>query len=280
MKSSNRSLCLSRTFFHIVLAVFGFIYMYPFLWMLFGSLKTSQDFWSSGLKLLPEVYIWQNYIEAWQTANFSIYFKNTVFVAVTTTFFVVAFTSMAGFALVKSNFPGKKPIIGIILLTVFLPRGYTILPIFSLIKNLKLLNTLWAVILVNVATSMTFNTFLFMSFFTTLPNEIEETAKIDGANFFTLYWKISLPLAKPMIATVALFEFVDNWNSFFIPLVFTLGRPDLRTVTVGMYAFVGQHSINWVLMCAAATISTLPTMVLFFFLQRLFVEGLTGAIRG
>jgi len=79
---------------------------------------------------------------------------------------------------------------------------------------------------------------------------------------------------------VALFEFIDNWNSFFVPLVFTLGRPDLRTVAVGMYAFVGQHSMDWSLMCAAATMSLLPTMILFFLLQRLFVEGLTGAIRG
>jgi raffinose/stachyose/melibiose transport system permease protein len=89
-----------------------------------------------------------------------------------------------------------------------------------------------------------------------------------------------MPLAKPMIATVAIFEFIDSWNSFFIPLVFTLGRPDLRTIAVGMYAFIGQHATTWTLMCAAATMSLLPTIILFFLLQRFFVEGLTGAIRG
>ena len=280
MKSSDKRRLLSRTVFHIALAVFGCLYMYPFLWMLSGSLKTRQEFLGSGINLLPQQAMWQNYIEAWQTAKFSIYFKNTMLVTMMTTLIVVILTSMAGYALARSNFPGKKLVVGSILVTMFLPRGYTIVPIFELVKNLKLLNTLWAVILVNAATGMVFNTFLFIGYFTTLPKELEEAAIIDGASFPTIYRRIALPLAKPMIGTVALFEFIDNWNSFFVPLVFTLGRPDLRTVAVGMYAFVGQHSTDWALMCAAATMSLLPTMILFFLLQRLFVEGLTGAIRG
>jgi len=280
MRSSGKRHLLSRTAFHIALAAFGFTYMYPFLWMLSGSLKTQQEFLGRSINLLPKQAMWQNYIGAWQTAKFSIYFKNSALVTTMTTLIVVMLTSMAGYALARSNFPGKKLLVGSILVTMFLPRGYTIVPIFELVKNLKLLNTLWAVILVNSATGMVFNTFLFIGYFTTLPKELEEAAIIDGASFPTIYRRIALPLAKPMIGTVALFEFIDNWNSFFVPLVFTLGRPDLRTVAVGMYAFVGQHSTDWTLMCAAATMSLLPTMILFFLLQRLFVEGLTGAIRG
>jgi len=264
----------------MALAVSGFFYMYPFLWMVSGSLKTRQDFLGGGMNLFPEQAVWQNYVEAWQTAKFGIYFRNTVFVTLMTTAIVVTLTSMVGYALARSDFPGKKLIVGSILVTMFLPRGYTILPIFELIKNLRLLNTLWAVILVNAATGMVFNTFLFVGHFATLPKELEEAATIDGANFPAIYWRVALPLAKPMLGTVALFEFIDNCNSFFVPLVFTLRRPDLRTVAVGMYAFVGQHSIDWTLLCAAATMSLLPTVLLFFLLQRLFVEGLTGAIRG
>jgi len=264
----------------MALAVSGLLYMYPFLWMVSGSLKTPQEFLGGGIHLFPEQAVWQNYVEAWQTARFSIYFRNTVFVTLMTTAIVVALTSMVGYALARSDFPGKKLIVGSILVTMFLPRGYTILPIFELVRNLRLLNTLWAVILVNAATGMVFNTFLFIGHFTTLPKELEEAATIDGANFPAIYWRVALPLAKPMLGTVALFEFIDNWNSFFVPLVFTLSRPDLRTLAVGMYAFVGQHSIDWTLMCAAATMSLLPTVMLFFVLQRLFVEGLTGAIRG
>ena len=280
MRSSGKRRLLSRTIFHLALAVFGFLYMYPFLWMLSGSLKTQQEFLGSGRNLWPKQAMWQNYLEAWQTAEFSIYFRNTALITIMTTAIVVVLTSMAGYALARSSFPGKKLIVGSILATMFLPRGYTIVPIFELVKNLNLLNTLWAVVLVNAATGMVFNTFLFIGYFVTLPKELEEAAIIDGANFPTIYWWVALPLAKPMIGTVALFEFIDNWNSFFVPLVFTLSRPDLRTVSVGMYAFVGQHSTDWILMCAAATMSLLPTILLFFLLQRLFVEGLTGAIRG
>jgi raffinose/stachyose/melibiose transport system permease protein len=269
-----------RILSHVALVALGFLYMYPFVWMVSGAFKTQAEFFGSGLRLLPQRPVWENFSQAWQKAKFGLYFKNTVFVAVTATLMVVLFTSMAGYALAKSSFPGKTAIIVLILITRFLPKGYTIAPIFDLVRSLGLLNTLWAVILVNVATGMIFNTFLCVGYFVTVPHELGEAAMIDGASFPRIYWQIALPLAKPMIGTVALFEFIDNWNSFFIPLVFTLGQPDLRTVAVGMYAFVGQHSTEWTLACAAATISLLPTMVLFFFLQQTFVEGVSGAIRG
>ena len=102
---------------------------------------------------------------------------------------------------------------------------------------------------------------------------------MDGAGFPRLYWSIMLPLARPMIATVTLLTFINSWNSFFIPLVFTLGRPDLRTLAVGMYAFVGENSRDWTLMCAGAAITLLPIMLVFLLLQRYFVEGVAGAVK-
>jgi len=280
MSAPGRRRSWARIAFQVALAAFGFVYMYPFMWMLSGSLKARSEFFANGLSLLPQRLIWENYTQAWERASFDIYFKNTVFVTVATTLLVLLLTSLAGYALARSSFPGKKLVIGAVLVTMFLPRGYTIVPIFELVKNLGLLNTLWAVILVNTGTSMVFNTFLFTGYFTTLSREIEEAAVIDGARPIDIYWRIAMPLARPMIGTVVLFEFIDNWNSFFIPLVFTLSRPDLRTVAVGMYSFMGQQSAEWTLMCAAATMSLLPTLILFFLLQRLFVEGVAGAIRG
>jgi raffinose/stachyose/melibiose transport system permease protein len=248
--------------------------------MLSGSLKTTGEFFGRGLSLIPQQLIWQNYIEAWQGTQFNVYFKNSIFVSVITTLIIIILTSMAGYSVARYQFPGKRLLLGFILITMFLPRGFTIIPIFSLIMKLGLLNTLWAVILVYAGKSMVFNTFLFMAYFTTLPKEIEDAAQIDGAKFPTIYWRIAMPLGLPMVGAVALFEFIDNWNSFFIPLVFTLGRPDLRTVPVGMYAFVGQNSIDWTLLSAAASMSLLPTLILFFFLQRFFVQGIVGVIRG
>ncbi len=270
---------VTRFFGHLTLGVFGFFYMYPFLWMIASSLKTRSEFFDRGLNLLPEYPRWSNYFEAWQSAKFSVYFGNTVFVSVIVTASVVVLTSMAGYALARSDFLGKRILIGFMLATMFLPRGYTIIPVFEIVKWLNLLNTLWAVILVNTATGMVFNTFLFIGYFSTFPREIEDSAIIDGASFPALYWHIAMPFALPMIGTVTLFEFIDNWNSFFVPLVFTLGRPDLRTVAVGMYSFVGETATDWTLLCAAATMSLLPTVILFIVLQRTFVNGIAGAIK-
>ena len=189
-------------------------------------------------------------------------------------------TSLAGYALARSDFPGKCLVIGAVVVSLFLHKGYAIIPTFDLVRRLGLLNTLWSVILVNSATGMVVNTFLFTAYFMILPRALEEAATLDGAGPLTVCARIAMPLSRPMITTVALFELIDNWNSFFIPLVFTLGRPELRTVAVGMYAFVGQHATSWTLMCAAAVMSLLPTLLLFFLLQRLFVEGLAWALRG
>lgn len=280
MKSHDIRHGLPALLFHLAFAVFAFMYLFPFLWMLFGAFKSQSEFLSPALSLLPQQWVWGNFAQAWYQARFETYFRNTVFVTVTTTAIVIALTSMAGYALAKGSFPGKKAVIGLVLLSMFLPRGYTIVPIFELVQSLGLLNTLWAVILVSVASSMVFNTFLFLAYFRTVPDDLLEAAAVDGASFPRVYWQIALPLAKPMIAAVALLEFIGTWNDFFIPLVFTLSRPELRTVAVGMYAFVGEHSTEWPLMCAAATISLLPTIMLFFVLQRLFIRGMAGAIRG
>lgn len=265
---------------HLSLGVFGLLYMYPFLWMIGSSLKARSEFFNQGLAIFPEYPRWINYTEAWQSTNFGVYFTNTILISVVATAFVVILTSMAGYSLARNNFPGKRIVIGCMLATMFLPRGYIIIPIFEIIKWLKLLNTLWAVILINTATGMVFNTFLFLGYFTTFPREIEDSAIIDGASYPALYWHIAIPFALPMLGTVILFEFLDNWNSFFIPLVFTLSRPDLRTIAVGMYSLVGETATDWTLLCAAATMSLLPTMILFILLQHTFVNGIAGAIKG
>jgi len=265
---------------HSALIVFAFFYSYPFLWMIASSLKGRSEFFGSGLSLLPKQLLWQNYLDAWHAARFSVYFMNTLFVTLVATGAVIILTSMAGYALANANLFGRRVLVGLMLVTMFLPRGYTIIPIYDIVRSLGLLNTLWAVILVNVGTSMVFNTLLFMSYFSTIPKEIEDSARIDGAGFPRIFLVIALPMAMPMIATVGLFEFLDNWNSFFVPLVFTLGRPELRTLAVGIYGLVGESAAEWTLLCAAATMSLLPSIILFVFLQRAFVNGIAGAIRG
>ena len=270
----------SRLAIHAILIGLGFLYMYPFLWVLAGSFKKPGEFFSSGLSLIPKQLNLDNYRYAWSAGNFSSYFLNTVVVAVAVTLLVILFSSMAGYVLSKTSFPGKKVVLGGMLALMFLPAGYTIIPTFELVQRLGLLNTLWSIILVQTAGGLIFNALLFMGYFATIGKEIEEAALVDGANLPTTYWHVMLPLAKPMIATVALFQFMVNWNSFWIPLVFTVGNPSLRTLAVGLYSFVGENSTGWTYVSAGAVISIVPIMLVFFLLQRYFIEAVAGAIKG
>lgn len=264
---------------HVVLLVIGFFYLYPFLWMLAGSLKSLNGFFTQGLSLIPDAWLWQNYADAWNVAKFGIYFRNTVLVTTSVVILTNLFSSMSGFVLARTQIPGRKLLVGAILVTLFLPRGYTIIPSFEIIIRMGLNNTLWAIVLVSTAGGLIFNTFLFMGYFSTMHREIEEAAIMDGAGLLRLYWSIMLPLAGPMVATVTLFTFISNWNDFFVPLVFTLGRPELRTLAVGMFAFVGENSRDWTLTCAGAAISIIPIVLVFLFLQRYFIEGIAGAVK-
>ncbi len=264
---------------HVVLLVVGFFYLYPFLWMLSGSFKSLNGFFTQGLSLIPDTWRWQNYYEAWNVANFGMYFKNTVLLTVGVVVLTNLFASMAAYTLARTDIPGKRILLGIIAVTFLLPKGYTILPIFEIILRLGLNNTLWAVILVDTASGLIWFTFLYLGYMTTLSKEVEEAARIDGASFPRIYWNIAMPMAAPIVATATLFAFRGTWNDFFTPLVFTLGRPDLRTLAVGMFAFVGENSRDWTLICAGATITILPIVVVFLFLQRYFIEGIAGAVK-
>lgn len=277
-RSQSRSQ-VAHTITYLVLAVIGFFYLYPILWVVSGALKGRGEFFSSKLNLIPKAPVWQNFFDAWTKARFSVYFGNTVFIAVMVVIFVNLFTSMSGYALARTAFPGKRLLLGVILVTFFIPSGYTIIPVFEIIQFLHLNNTLWAIILVSVAGGMIVNTFLYMGFFTTLPKEIEEAARIDGASPPRIYWSVMLPLARPMTATVTLLTFLGSWNEFFLPLVFTLSKPNLRTLAIGVYAFVGENTRDWPAMCAATMITIMPIILVFLFLQRYFIEGVTGAVK-
>lgn len=264
---------------HLALIAGGLIWVYPFLWTLGSSLKSPSGFFDEGLNVIPKEFEWSNYVNAWNEASFGQYFFNTVFISVCTVVLTLMFTSMAGYVLARRRFPGKKLIIGLIALTLFLPQGYTIIPVFDIIQRLGLLNTLWAIILVQTAGGMIFSTFLFMGYFTTMNHELEDAARVDGAGFNQLFWRVMFPLSGPMLATVALFTFIGSWNSFFVPLVFTLAQPSLRTLAVGMYAFIGLNSTNWTYLCAGSVITLAPIMLVFVLLQRYFVNGIAGAVK-
>jgi len=263
----------------VLLSVLSVIWIYPFLWLVSASLKDSLEIFISGLNLVPEQLQWSNYSRAWTDAGFAGYMLNSVLVTIGSVIIVIVRCALAGYVLARYSFIGKKLVLGIFVATIFVPAGYTIIAVVQLSNSLNLLNSLTGIVLALSGGGHVAAVLLYAGYFSSIPRELEEAAVLDGAGFFEIFRKIMLPLAGPVTATVAVLTFLTSWNAFFVPLVFTFSRPDLRTLAVGMLAFRGEHSTDWSGLAAAATLSLIPVVLLFIFLQRYFLEGVAGAVK-
>lgn len=259
------------------LLAIGFIWLYPFLWSLFAAFKPQQEMFTAGASLWPKEWVTENFARAWEDAKFSEYFLNTVIYSVCSTVIVLINTAMFGYVLSRYRFPGRRVLYAIILGTLFIPIGSTIIPTFKLVQWLGLLNTRLGVILAMSGGGALY-VLLFAGFFSTIPGELFDAAKIDGANFWQMF-RLVLPLARPIIATVVIFQFMHTWNNFTTPLIFTFSRPDLRNLAVGMFAFQGEHSFDYSGFAAGTVISVIPVLLVFFVFQGYFVRGLQGAVK-
>jgi raffinose/stachyose/melibiose transport system permease protein len=254
-------------------------WIYPFIWTLSSSVKNSSEIFGSLNPFTPVVRI-SNYTRAWQEASMGLYFANTVFVTGFSILISVLTAALMGYVLGRYRFAGKKVIIAVFALAVFLPEGYTIIPIYDLVDRLGLSNSLWGVTLAEAGGVNIVAVLLFAGYFAQLPAELEEAARVDGAGFLRIFAGIYFPLARPVTATAVILQFLHSWNDFLLPLVLTLTRPELRTLSVGIYALRGDYLSDWGVMTAAATIALVPIIVVFLFLQRYFVESIAGAVKG
>ncbi|TCC20587.1 carbohydrate ABC transporter permease [Kribbella sindirgiensis] len=255
------------------------LWIFPFLWMLSASLKDNMEMFTGGLKLWPSTFVWDNYSRAWNDAHFGRYLINTVVTTLVTVVIVTIRCATAGYVLARYRFRGSKLFLGVLIATLFVPTGYTIIPVVKISMQLHLIDSLGGMILALSGGAYVSAILLYYGYFRQIPRELEEAAVVDGAGFVRTFFSVMLPLAMPVTATVAVLTFITTWNAFFLPLVFTFSRPDLRTVSVGMQAFVGETATDWSGMAAAGVISIVPVVVLFIFLQRYFVEGISGAVK-
>lgn len=255
------------------------LWIFPFLWMLSASLKDNMEMFTGGLKLWPSKFVWDNYARAWNDAHFGRYLVNTVVVTGFTVVIVTIRCATAGYVLARYRFRGSKLFLGVLIATLFVPTGYTIIPVVKISMQLHLIDSLSGLILALSGGAYVSAILIYYGYFRQIPRELEEAAVVDGAGFVRTFFSVMLPLAMPVTATVAVLTFITTWNAFFLPLVFTFSRPDLRTVSVGMQAFVGETATDWTGMAAAGVISIVPVVVLFIFLQRYFVEGISGAVK-
>lgn len=213
----------------------------------------------------------QNYQEAWSKGRFLVAFANSALVAIAVTGFQILTSALAGYALARLQFRGKKAILLIVLATLVIPFQMLVIPIFLVLKWGHLINTYAALILPTAVNG--FSIFLMTQYFQTIPVELEEAAAIDGADRLKILWQIMLPLARPALVTLFLFTFIGEWNDLFKPLVFTT-RPELRTVQLALAEFQEQFTNSWSLMMAAVVISTIPVVLLFLLGQRQFIRGI------
>lgn len=270
----------TRRVTHLLIIPLLLVWIYPYVWSVVSSVRSQREMLLGGAGLIPQDLTLANYSRAWEQAKFAQYTLNSTFVTLMIVALTIVICSTAGYALARTDMPGRRLIIGVMVATMFLPKGFTIIPLYVLIDVLGLNNTLWAIIVTDVGTGNVVPILLYMGYFASLPRELEEAARVDGAGFVRTFVSIIFPLAKPVTATVSIFTFIAAWNAFLVPLVFTLNRPDLRTIGVGIYAFVGENSTDWAGLAAASVISVVPVIAVFLWLQRYFIDGIAGSIKG
>ncbi len=256
---------------YILLTLGALIMIVPFLWMLSTSLKTQQQLFTWPPTWIPNPFAWSNYSEVFDKINFGLYGWNTLKITVAVTVGRLLFCSMAGYGFARMKFPGKDFLFLLTLATMMISSQITLIPNFVIMRYLGLVNTHLGVILPQLADG--FSIFLMRQFFLTFPYELEDAAKLDGCDPWMFYIRILIPNSKPILATLAVMTFQGVWNDFLWPLVM-LTSPAKRTLSVGLSYLVGQYTTRWDLQMAGSVLTVLPILVLFFLLQKYFVQSI------
>ena len=258
----------------VILVAFGLLFISPLLWMISSSLKGPLDVFSVPFQWIPDNPRWETYIKIWtdDTIPFLLMYYNSLKIAMLSIFGQVVVSSLAAYAFAKMNFRGKHVVFMLFLGSMMIPSQVTIIPQFMLFHRMGLYNTHWAVIF-----PVWFNVtsiFLFRQFYMAIPNDLMESAKIDGANHFYIWSRIILPLTKPPMISVVILAFISSWDSYLQPLIFLVSR-ELYTVALGVNFYYTAEAQQFNLTMAAATSAIVPVLILFIFCQRYFVEGIT-----
>ena len=244
----------------------------PFLWMLLGAFKPNRELITTTPTLLPENITLDNFSNLFTKLEFATYFFNSTLIAVIVTLANLLFCSMAGYALAKMEFAGRKPLMGLVLATLMVPSSVTLVPLFVLMSKLGLVNSYAAVILPFAAGA--FGVFLMRQFMLGLPRDLLDQARVDGAGEWRIFWQIVLPLVKPALATLGIFQFLASWNNFLWPLV-VLTDESKYTLPVALATFaIGQNKADYGLLMAGAVALVAPVIVVFLLLQRHFTQSI------
>jgi multiple sugar transport system permease protein len=267
---------VSRLLAYALLTITAISMIWPFAWMISTSLKDEQAAFRFPPSLLPDQLRFDNYVYVFQSLPFAWYTFNSFKISILSTVGAVLSCSLAAFAFARLRFPGRNVVFITLLATLMIPHHVTMIPVYLIWHRLGAIDTHWPLIVPSFFGGA-FGIFLLRQFFMTLPQELMDAAKIDGCSYFGIYWRIFMPLAKPALATLALFVFMSHWNDLLGPLIY-LNKSYNYTLTVGLTQFRGLNVTKWTLLMAGSVISVLPMLILFIFTQQYFVRGiaLTG----
>lgn len=263
----------------LVMAVVSVAMLLPFAWMLSASFKPENEIFEFPIRWIPQTFTWENYNLVWNSdVPFTSFFANSVKVSLISVAGEVVTSALAAYAFSKIRFKGRDTIFLIYLMTLVFPSQMMLIPRFVLFKVMKIYNTHWALILPGMFTA--FGTFLLRQFFMSIPEELSEAAKIDGANHFQTFYKVVVPLALPAFSSLIIFQFVSSWNAYEAPLVF-LRSKKLATIPLGLDFFRDDNASNYGAIMAASVCSLIPIFVVFLSFQKQFVAGIsTSGLKG
>jgi multiple sugar transport system permease protein len=257
---------------HGVLLLLAVATLAPLLWMVSASFMPEGEANTEPPQLVPSRPTLEHYEELFTRLDLGRQLSNSLLLATSVTLISLLFNSMAGYAFAKLRFPGRDRLFGLLLAAMVIPAQVAMLPLFLLLKNLGLVNTYWGVIVPGLASIL--GIFLMRQYALSVPAELLDAARIDGAGEFRIFWNIVLPLCRPVLVTLALFQFLNTWNDFMWPLI-VLTDDSRYTLPVALANLAGEHVLDTELMMAGAVLTTLPVLLLFLFLQRQYISGIT-----
>jgi len=260
---------------YLVMIACAIAFVLPFLWMLSSSLKPLHKILVRPIQWIPKPPVWENYPTLMKRFPFGLYYRNTTTITLLSLVGELIACTLAGYGFARLKFFGRDAIFLLVLGTMMLPYQVTIIPLFILFRNFGWLNTHLPLIVPSYFGSP-FYIFIMRQFFLNIPSELEDAAAIDGCSNIRTFWNVFLPLAKPAVVSVGLFTFMAKWNDFFNPLIY-LNAPRKFTLTLGLASLNNEHGSEWNLLMAGSVMAMLPCLLLFFFFQRYFVEGLASS---
>lgn len=266
-------------FIHLFLILVSLSCLFPLWWAFASSLKTQETVFND-LSFFPKNPHWENYFYAWTKADFGLYFLNSLFYTGIVVVGVILFSSMAAYAFSRLRFRGKNFLFLVIISTMMIPIPGSFIALYALLTKLRLVDTQVGYILPQINGGLALGIFLLKTFFDDLPKELEDSARIDGCGRFRVYWHIALPLARPAIAVLAIFNILAVWNEFFLSNLI-LSDKKLMPLQRGLMVFQGAHITQYPLLMAGIVITVLPVLVVYLLLQKHIIKGITaGAVKG